>query len=1171
MAEQLTPQQNMAVTNRGGKLLVSAAAGSGKTKVLVDRLMSYLTDPAAPANLDDFLIITYTRPAASELRGKIAAKLSERIAAEPENRHMQRQMQRLYLAKISTVHSFCTDLLRENAYRLDIPADFRVADESECLEMRNLAVERVLENAYRSIGQSESFRTFIDSQGFGRNDRKVPEIILKVYDSARCHLDPEKWLDTCIANTEVRELRDASESVFGRFLMEDLFVWLDRQIDALEACRTQGDGAEGWEKPDAVIADAVYQLRALRESKTWDAVIASKNVSFQRLDYRKKDPHGREVYEKTKVIWNVCKDGLKSKLRLFANPTAMMLQDMRQSAAAAGSLVELVRQFTAEYDRMKRSRRVLDFSDLEHKTLDLLIGKRRGGTTALAFEIGERFREIMVDEYQDSNEVQDAIFSALTEKRQNCFMVGDVKQSIYQFRLADPGIFLRKYQTYLPAENAAEKEGRKVLLSHNFRSGGGVLEAANHVFSVCMSPQVGGLHYGEEEALREGIPHEPLNEPEVEFYTMRVREETYPEEAEFTALRILELLDGTHFVRSKDGLRPIAPEDITILLRSPGSTGIYFQKALERHGIRCAFGDGGDLLQTEEIGFLRSLLQTISNPQQDIPLLGTLMSPVFGFTADDLAVIRAGKRDGSVYDALCASDDPKCRRFVEDLSAFRAEGRRNTLTQLLERIYERLRLEGFYAAMPGGEVRSSNLQLFYQLTSNFESAGRRDLEQFLDHLQAMEEKGIRAGSVQTGAGCVSITSIHKSKGLEYPVVFLCGLSKRFNTEDLRVQVMCDKELGLGLSVVDQKNRLYYPTMAKSAMAVKARRDLVSEELRVLYVAMTRARDRLIMIYSDKKPEDRVCSFAPCLDLCAPELLAGGVSCPGEWVLMSALRRTEAGELFNLGGKPEETSASDYPWLIRVVDAPAISLEAASEAEEKPTVSGETVERIAQSLSFRYPHEAATAAPSKQTATQLKGRAKDDEAAEFAPEPMSPKRKWRKPSFVETEADGKMYGNAIHAAMHFIRYCACGSVDAVREEVTRMVRERFLSEEQGQMVDCEKIAAFFATPLGSRIRCGKNVLREFKFTILNDGSEADPSLAGEQILLQGVVDCALVEDDGITVLDFKTDHVTPNSIDLAAERYRPQVQSYAKALTRIYGKPVKSVFLYFFHMNRMYEL
>lgn len=1166
MAEKLTPQQKQAVEDRGGKLLVSAAAGSGKTKVLVDRLMGYLLDPIAPANIDDFLIITYTKAAASELRGKIAAKLSERMAQEPENRHLQRQFQRLYLTQISTVHSFCSVILKEYAYKLDMPGDFRVADESECVELRQNVAQKVLEQFYDTAAENPDFCAFVDSQGLGRDDRLIPELVLKVYDSSRCHLDPEKWLQHCLRCTEAENTTDAAQTPYGRFLMDRLFDWLDAQLPVMEHCAAQAASTDGLEKPAVLLADTCYQLRYLRESKKWDEIIIRKNVDFGTLRFPKNCVDS-DLVNHIKAVRDACKKGLARQTRHFSDPSELVVQELASSVAAVRGLIDMTRAFGSEYARQKRSRRILDFGDLEHNTLDLLLGTGRTGITQAAREIGSRYREIMVDEYQDSNGVQDAIYSALTDKDQNLFMVGDVKQSIYQFRLADPGIFLEKYAHYVSADVAVNGEGRKVLLSRNFRSGGAVLAAVNDVFRTCMSQRVGGLEYGASEALFEGIPHVPLGIPEVELCCVDVLESSYTEEAAYVANRIADMLARGEPVRDGDVLRPVQPEDIVILLRSPGSLGSYFQQALSQVGIRCATGGGEDLLQTKEIASLRSLLQVIHNPLLDIPLIAAVSSPIFGFTADDLALIRASHKNTTFYDALRQCDHPKAIAFVKTLDTLRQAARTQSLTEILEQIILLTHIDSIFSCMENGENRRANLQLFYQLASDFEGAGRRDLGRFLEYLDTMEERGLISAGEQSKPGCVTLMSIHKSKGLEFPVVFLCGLAREFNTESQRAAILCHKELGIGMAAVDHEKRLRYPTIAKSAISAKIGADGLSEEMRVLYVAMTRAKDRLIMTYASDRLEKDLQEIVLRMDMGGASQLIAEAVCPGEWILLTALRRTEAGELFALGGKPVQTTPGEPAWGIHVVSAPQLHVLNADEGKERTTLSPKTIAQLHKTLTFQYPYSVAISAPSKQTATQLKGRDKDAEAAENTRYARVSVRKWRKPSYRETSVQGKEYGTAIHTAMQHIDYAVCTDTTSVEEEISRLVATGRMTAEQGRMVRCEKIAAFFATPLGKRLRESKNVIREFKFSILTDGENIDPALKNERVLLQGVVDCALIDADGITVLDFKSDYVTDETLDAVIFRYRPQILAYADALSRIYQQPIKASYLYFFHLDR----
>lgn len=1180
MADKLTPQQQMAVTSRGGKLLVSAAAGSGKTKVLVDRLLGFLTQEHDPANLDEFLIITYTKAAASELRGKIAAKLTEEIARQPENRHLQRQMQRLFLTKISTVHGFCSDLLREYAYKLDVAADFRVADENECREIRETVLEGLLDRAYETAGDDPDFRAFVDTQGVGRSDRQVPELVEKVYDSAHCHLNPEAWLDKCLTDAEAEGIGDAGETVWGQYLIRDFLEYLDCQMAVLRQCAESADSCPGLEKPAVTLRDALYQLEQLRACTTWDDIAAKREPRFGSLRFPTKNNPDPELTERIKAAWSACKDGLRKKLLGFSNDSAQVLADLHQTAAAQRGLVAQVRQFDRDYSAAKRSRRVLDFGDLEHKTLDLLLGKSRSQPTAAAREIGRRYREIMVDEYQDSNGVQDAIFDALTREKQNCFMVGDVKQSIYQFRLADPGIFLEKYEKYVPAQQAEPGQGRKILLSHNFRSGAEVIDAVNDVFHTCMRPKVGGLTYGEAEELREGIPHVPLDDA-VELHVIETRDDQYPEEAAFVAERIARMLREGTPVRDGDGLRPVRPEDIVILLRSPGSGGGYFQKALEARGIRCASGGGTDLLQTQEIGTLRAFLQVIWNPRQDIPLVSTLASPIFGFTADELAAIRCRQKKGAFYDALLLSDSPKVKTFLSTLDKLRREARMNPLTALLENCFALTRLDSVYAAMPGGEAKAANIQTFYQLAADFESGNLKDLGQFLDFLDAMEEKGLISAALSP-AGCVTIMSIHKSKGLEFPVVILAGLARRLNREDMQKPMLFHPKLGVGPKGLDRERMVEFTTLARKAVARQLEGEMMAEELRLLYVAVTRAKEKLILscaLTGGARELQRLAGDAGCP--VEPQALLATQSV-GQWVLLCALARPD-GEALRRAAEcyVDVTAAPCGPaWDIRWVDGGPLFQAPGrrSSRQEGPEADLAAADRgLAERLAWTYPHAADADIPSKLTATQLKGRALDEEVREGAgpaTEPSAAPAPFGRPRFAAEELGltAAQKGTALHLVMQYLDFERAGTREGAAEEIRRLVDRALLTPEQGEAADPARIAAFFASDLGRELMASTSLHREYKFSILVPAADYYAQAgAGEKVLLQGVVDCWFETLEGITVVDFKTDRVTEQTVLARAKEYRPQLMAYSRALEEVTGRRVVRRVLWFFRLDRAVEV
>ena len=1167
MSETLTPQQKLAVEDRGGNLLVSAAAGSGKTKVLVDRLMSYLTDPVAPQNIDAFLMITYTKAAAAELRAKIASKLSKAIASSPENKHLRRQMQRLYLAKISTVHSFCGDILKEYAYLLDVAADFRVADENECVQLQELAMDHVLNELYEQSEPDSDFLALIDSQGLGRDDRQVPKLVLNVYRKAKCHLDFEGWLDSSVASCDVSSISDLSQTIWGKYLIDDLKAYLQLQIHAMAKCVQAANAEPDMQKPVALLDDTLTQLQQLYACNTWDEIWLHRDISYGTLSFSKKCQN-IDLIDQIKAVRDACKEGLKKRLRRFNGSSQQLLADISSTEAATKGLIHLVRLFDKEYSRLKRNCRILDFSDLEHRTLDLLWGSTRSGITQIAKEIGKRYCQIMVDEYQDSNAVQDAIFQALSSQRHNCFMVGDVKQSIYQFRLADPGIFLDKYNRYALAPDVSDGLGRKVMLSSNFRSGGAVVEAVNDVFFDCMYENVGGLRYTEAEALMEGIPHVALPDTEIELHGISVESDTYTEEAAFVAARISTLLSEKTPVRDGENIRPVRPEDIVILLRSPGSVGRHFQSALESLGISCSFDNGIELMEAEEIQFIHALLQVISNPLQDIPLIATLSSRVFGFTADELAGIRTDAMGVDFYHALLLNNNQKTRQYLEILDQLRLDARMYSVPELIDRIYMLTDADVIYQSVENGDIRMDNLRTFCALASNYASLGQGNLEGFLDYLQIIISEGYQ---IPGTASCdaVRIMSIHKSKGLEFPVVFLCGLSKSFNMEQTREQILCDSELGLGLSCVDIQRRLRYPTVAKHAISAKMYAQAISEELRVLYVAMTRPKDRLIMTYASSSLDRELKEISARMDISDPVLLSCDVGSAGEWVLLAALRHSEAFSFHNVARKPDQVRILQFPWAITLQENPVSEIMTEAKEENFEPVTDACLERMRIGLSYVYPYYDATTTPSKITATQLKGRYKDQEASEGTEQARH--CQFRKPDFAQKQIMGNQYGIAMHTIMQHLCFPKCSGIDTVREEIQRIALQGFITPDLAKLVDPADILNFFNTDVGKQLKSGADCVREFKFSILDDANRYSKATSPDAVLLQGVVDCAMISPDGITVVDFKTDRIEADRIDESIAHYRPQVATYAYALEKIYDLPVTHVYLYYFRLGRLVRI
>ena len=1180
MAEiRATPQQRAAAEDRGGALLVAAAAGSGKTKVLVDRLMGYLTDPTDPADLDEFLIITYTRAAASELRGKIAARIADALAAAPNDRHLQRQLTRVYLAQISTVHSFCQAVLRQYAAEADLPADFRVADEQQAAALRAQALRDVLSELYAQLGSEPDFAAMIDTLGYGRDDRRLLELAERSYDVMRCKVDPEAWMAECLRAYALPEGIAAEQTLWGAYYM-------NARRDALESADAMLAQAEALCRADTAMEPKCLPLlqknreiiRTLLTETTWDGCVETGLPSFGVM----RMPKEAENAEQVKTLRDEAKQQLKTVQSYFYAPSARVVDDLRKTVPALRGLLTLLRRFDERFTQEKRRRHLLDFSDLEHCMIGLLTKKGSGQPTGAAKSLAQSYREILIDEYQDSNAVQERMFQAVSRGGKNLFMVGDVKQSIYRFRLADPSIFLSKYDAYPPLGEQAPGEPRKLLLSQNFRSRPEILEAANDVFSLVMKKEAGELDYTQDEALVPGAQFPASPGPKVELHCLNYlvsddeRGDKTGAEAEFVAARVERLLQEAT-VTENGALRPARPSDIVILMRSPGMIAGVYQAALQKRGIACDVGADGDLMQTAEVEILFQLLQIIDNPHRDIPLAAAMASPVFGFTPEELALLRAQAQKADLYDCLQACPEPseKLRTFLSWLSRMRGESRRTPLPEFLNTVVQSSGLETVFAALPDGERRRGSLAAFASFVTVQAQTELRSLSELVQLLTQLQQRGAKlpAQDAPVRSDAVRIMTIHKSKGLEFPIVILADLARKMNLQDNAAAVLTDEALLIGGNVVDLASRSYYHGLARRAIIDRKTAQTVSEEMRVLYVAMTRAKEQLIMTSCAAHYDARLKKLLPRLSDPLGPWVSAAVRQPDEWILLAALCRTESGALFAACGPCAYSRVHRYPWLVTLQDvspaAPAArGAEAEAPRETQPLDRGQVLE----SVGFRYAYEAATKLPSKLTATQLKGRGLDLEAAEETPaQPEPARRPWRTPQFLQDRPlTGREKGSATHLFMQFVRYEACMTREGIRQELARLQIEKFLTPRQAEVVDKEKILALFSSELGKRILNAKALRREFKFSILTDAAAYDPAAAGEQIMLQGVVDCFWQEPEGIVILDFKTDYID-GDLNQKAARYAPQLRAYAQALSRIYDRPVKTTILYFFSASRPVEI
>ena len=1159
----LTPDQRLAVENVGGPLLVSAAAGSGKTRVLVERLLDRVEKGA---DVDEFLIITFTSAAAAELKERIGKELGRRLGQRPSDRHLRRQSNLVYSAHISTVHSFCQEFLHRWGHLIDLDPDFRLCDEGEGMLLLGEAMEEVLERRYEA--PDAGFDLLLEMFAPGREDVPLGEMAIDIYRKLQSLPSPAQWLAEQGRRYALDDVTDVAQTPWGEYLLGRVRTlaeyWRRQLIPLAEECET---GVPAY-YPSLCVT--IETLRCLSGATTWDGAQTPEFPGFGRKT-KSDDP---ALVERAKRLRDTCKKQMTKAMTQLSQSSEVLLRDLRAVAPAMQSLLTLVGELDTAFTREKARRGILDFNDLEHMTLTLL--ERH---PEVAEETSARLVEVMVDEYQDTNAVQNAIFQALTASRGNLFMVGDVKQSIYRFRLADPTIFLEKYRAYRDAAQEVDGEGRRVILGENFRSRQEVIDCVNFLFANLMSEAMGELDYGPEEALRpggEGMP--PRDDCAVEFHLIdnpkEEDEETDREaamaEPRLVARRLAELVRSGFPVRDKQGeMRPVQPGDMAILLRAAKPVLGRYVRALREVGLPWASEGGENFLETPEVAVALSYLEIIDNPRQDVPLIGVLRSPLYGFTPDQLAQLKQAKGEGCYFDALKQDSDPLCEDFLRDLEELRLLSQDKKSYEILWDIYTKKGLLSLYP-----EDRRAGLLALYAWARKFETNGHKGLFGFLTHLRRRREQGERFSIPTEGGEGVRIMSIHHSKGLEFPVVVVAGLGKEFDYRDARRDMLFHRGLGLGPKGLDSDRMIQYPTLARWAVAEKLGEELRGEELRLLYVALTRAQEKLIMTCAMKAPQAEVDKLLELAQLPPEPEGLQQLSSLAHWILTVALCRPE-GAALRQGMELRHTLPAQTEfgtsWHVELHDGETY--------QTAPPVRGTVTEPAGQEdvgplpdYTWQYPHAAATALPSKLTATQLKGRELDLEAGED-----TEKRRpvlFDRPDFAAQRGltPGER-GTAHHVVMQFLDFSKTGSVQEIDGDIRRLVDKGIVSKQQGDAVDRQVILDFFRSPLGQEtLAAGDGLRREFKFSLLERARDYFPEAEdGETVLLQGVVDCWFDTPEGLVIVDFKSDRVNSDNVLERAESYKPQLEAYATALGQLLNRPVCRRVLWFFALSRAVEL
>ena len=1191
-----TPQQQAAIAARGNVLVV-AGAGAGKTRTLVDRCLAWLLDAQNPGSMDQILMVTFTEAAAAEMRQRLRTRLEAVQAADPSP-HIAEQLALLETAWICTLHSFCFRLVREHFYTLGLDPQLIVLPEERAQLLARQALDSVLQQNYsRQTAQARAIQETIQSLG-GDSDAAARALVLRLHHYAQTLPNPDAWF----------------ESQAAQFEQSPPGPWRDWLMAELESCRRSWLPvlrAQPAENPCAQQCAAA--LDRLPEKPSRAEFAAALEAIFQAAAGNK--PKWRkpveDILDDARFLRSVC----------AAGETDPLAEDWNWCAPAMLALLDLTRQFGQAYGAAKRDAGGIDFHDLEQFALQLLRDRETGQPGEIAAHWRAKLRLIFVDEFQDINRAQEAILCALgrEDAEGNRFLVGDIKQSIYRFRLADPRIFLQ-YQRAWETQPGA----RVISLSDNFRSHPGILDFVNAVFATLMRRELGGIEYDDQARLRFGNPeeralgaaagqlHSAESAPRVELLLRRIgrdpdedgvaetsESETISDtekEARLVGRRLLELKDQELALPGQPPRRATW-SDMVILLRSPRHKAEAYVKEFARLGVPLAAVRGG-FYESLEVRDLLSLLEVLDNPSQDLPLLGVLRSPLAGLTADELAAIRLAQRPGRFWAALLRwrqahPEHERVHTFLQRFRAWRRLSRLAGVSQLLEKVVEETGFGQYPGSAPDGVQAAANVSRLIHLTRQFDGFRGEGLYRFLQFVQAQQENELDAEPAgQPLRDAVRLMSIHQSKGLEFPIVALADLGKRFNLEDARGRVILDEEFGLCPQVKPPGLSQFYPSLPHWLAQRRQKRDTLGEELRLLYVALTRAADRLILCGSARrKTIAEKWPQAAERGLGAAEILAGRsfLDWLGAWLVLE----------FGPDAPAQSGGNSLLTWKIIDEQEPA----AAPRQEEAPPAppSRDAEERFLRqgraALQWRYGFEEATRRAAKTSVSALRrllAEEEDDESELLFTPPPDPggERRASAWSAAETVAaqqrrptgerrsgplSAAEAGSAHHAFLERVALAETGSAARLQEEAARLRREGSLSEAQAACLDFKALAAFWQSEVGRQLLAqGENVRREVAFTARFSPSELEELQGGgddgdEFVIVQGVMDLAVIMPEEIWVLDFKTDHFAEQELEAKVREYRPQLTLYARAIARIYGLPVTRRWLHFFAIGRTVEL
>lgn len=1170
-----TDEQLKAIDSRDGTVLVSAAAGSGKTAVLVERVIRRLMNKEKPCSADRLLIVTFTRAATQQMRDRIFQAISEKLKENPDDAHLKRQLVMLPFAKISTIDSFCGDIVRENFHSLDIAPDYKMLEGAQLKLVEADAVSRTLDELYRE--NSDEFSELLNILSSSADDSAVGGLIQKLYNNSTAFSRPDVWLDSLTA--EYDSTLPLAESRWGSIIVSQakeavthfrlILKKMHRHLENDEVV------AERYSKGMKDIDDCIDRLEEVVNGGSWDEIREYLSTFKLPSPGRMPSGHASPDADFIKAQRGSIGDTIKKLVPLFCASEEENRADMAYMKPLAEKLVSAVKRYAEILAEEKQKINSVDFSDISHLALKLLVEYNENGETVkteLAKTISEKFDEILVDEFQDINELQSTLFWAVSKDDTNMFTVGDVKQSIYRFRQAMPEIFLRRrdrMQPYVDGNYPA-----KIILDRNFRSRAGVTENINFVFRQLMSEQAGGLNYDSSEELVAAAPYEPCDFTQTELHIIGELEDEKVSreiEAQHIANIIRETIENKMQVADKNGTRDISYRDFCILMRATGGgRAETYSEVLARNNIPVYVSNKTGFFQADEINSMLNLMRVIDNPLQDIPMLAVLFSPFFGFTADELARMRVDERKKPIYHCLIKSADNGDRKsagFLDSLEKLRMLSSTLSCSEFVRELYDFTGCMAISSALKNGSQRSANLNLLVDYASKYEESGKRGLSgfiRFIDRVQQQNGDLETASDISEAADVVRIMTIHKSKGLEFPVCILANLNGKLNNDNQTSIAPFHPDYGICFERRDGRTKCQYPTVGRKALIAAERISSVSEELRVLYVAMTRAKEKLICVtrFDDIHKEAR--NSALMLNGTEPvqPYLVLNSTCMADWIIAAFMRHPDAEILRKYA---EET---DMPVLeaserlaVKIISSVAEAESAKAESGDETEADEEKLREIKERIDYEYPYAALAPVRAKSAPSDFE-ETKTDMTYFAASKPQFLSKSGMNPA---------ARGTATHKFMEFYDYTA-ENCD-VKSQIQRMLDENRLTENEAAVLETDKLEKFFSGEIAARIKASPLLMREKKVTVGIKAGELYPDLPenvrDETVVIQGYVDCAFEENGKLVIVDYKTDrNVMPEEL---RERYRGQLKMYELALGQCTGMEIAGTLIYSFDNGTYIEL